>query len=86
MTDDELFERVGQALDGRHGWHYEPSTTPGGAPSWCLDPGGRVTLSANVVDGVVTVYAPDEDREVAVGDVAELIVWLDAFGDRYLAE
>jgi len=86
MTDDELFERMGHALEGRPGWHYEPSTSPGGPPSWCLDPGGRVMLSANVIDGTVTVYAPEDDREVVVGDVAGLLAWLDAFGDRYLAE
>jgi len=86
MTDEELFESMGRALEGRSGWHYEPSTTPGGLPSWCLDPGGRVTLSANVVDGMVTVYVPEDDREVAVGGVRALLVWLDAFGDRYLAE
>ncbi len=85
MSDDELFARLGHALEGRAGWHYEPSTTPGGPASWCLDPGGHVMLSVNVVDGVVTVYAPEGDRDVAVGGVDELLVWLDAFGDSYLA-
>jgi len=85
MSDDELFEWMGRALDARSGWHYEPSTTPGGPPSWCLDPGGQVTLSASVIDGVITVYVPESDRDVAVGDVAALLEWLDANGDRYLA-
>lgn len=86
MSDDELFELVGQALEDRPGWHYEPSTTPGGLPSWCLDPGGHVTLSVNVIDGTVTVYVPETDRDAVVGGVDELLAWLDAFGDRYLTE
>ena len=86
MSDDALFDEVGRALEGRPGWHYEPSTTPGGLPSWCLDPGGRVVLAANVVDGKVSVYVPETDRDVVVGGVDQLLVWLDAYGDRYLAE
>jgi hypothetical protein len=85
MSDDELFESMGRALEDRPGWHYEPSTTPGGLPSWCLDPGGKVTLSAAVIDGVVTVYVPESDRDLAVGGVPELVAWLDAYGDEYLA-
>ncbi len=85
MSDDALFEEVGRALDGRPGWHYEPSPTPGLPPSWCLDPDGRITLSVNVVDGVVTVYVPESDRDVAVAGVAGLVAWLDAYGDQYLA-
>jgi hypothetical protein len=86
MSDDELFTTVGQALEGRPGWRYEPSTTPGGLPSWCLDPHGRVTLSVNVIDGQVVVYVPESDRDVPVGTIADLLVWLDAYGDRYLVE
>lgn len=86
MTDDELFDRMRQVFEGRAGWHYEPSTTPGGLPSWYLDPWGWVTLSANVIDGTVTVYSPEEDRKVSVADVSAFPVWLDAIGDRYLAE
>ena len=85
MTDDAQFALVGRALEERPGWHYEPSTTPGGLPSWCLDPGGRVVLSVTVIDGAVTVYAPEDDREVVVGDVDALPVWLDAYGDGYLS-
>ncbi len=85
MSDDDLFDQVGRALDGRPGWHYEPSPTPGLPASWCLDPAGRVVLSVTVVDGTVTVYVPDADRDVPVGGVAELAVWLDAYGDGYLA-
>jgi len=85
MTDDELFESMGRALGRRPGWHYEPSSTPGGLPAWGLDRGGQMTLSATVIDGVVTVYVPDSDLEVAVGGVTELVGWLDAYGDEYLA-
>ena len=86
MADDALFAQVGQALEHRRGWHFEPSTTPGGPPSWCLDPGGRITLSVIVVDGAVTVYVPESDRDVVVDGVDGLLTWLDAYGDRYLTE
>jgi hypothetical protein len=86
MEDDVLFEQVGRALEARTGWHYEPSTTPGGSPSWCLDPGGQVSLSVNVIDGAVTIYVPEGDRDVTVAGVDALLAWLDAFGDTYLGD
>jgi len=86
MTDDELFDQVGRALEGRPGWRYEPSSTPGGPPSWCLDQGAQVVLSVNAYQGVVIVYVPETDREVPVGGVDELLTWLDAYGDRYLVD
>jgi len=85
MSDDALFEQVGAALGQRPGWHYEPSTAPGGLASWCLDPAGVVVLAVNVLDGAVTVYVPENDLDVPVGDVDGLVAWLDAYGDRYLA-
>jgi len=85
MSDDERFAQVGAALEVRAGWHYGPSTAPGGPASWCLDPGGKVVLAVNVVDGAVTVYVPENDLDVPVGDVDGLVAWLDAYGDRYLA-
>jgi hypothetical protein len=77
-ADDALFDRVGAALAARGGWNYEPASTPGALPSWCLDPGGQVTLSVNVVDGMVTLYLPDEDRDIAVDGIDGLLAWLDA--------
>jgi len=77
-TDDELFDQVGVVLGTRGGWRYEPSTSPGGPPSWCLDPAGVVVVSVNVVDGAVVAYLPDLDREVRFADVAGLVAWMDA--------
>jgi hypothetical protein len=77
VTDDELFDQVGAALGTRGGWHYEPATTPGSLPSWCLDPGGTVVVSINVIDGQVVAYLPSEDREVPLSGVDGLIDWLD---------
>ncbi|MGA2836057.1 MAG: hypothetical protein ABSF84_05620 [Acidimicrobiales bacterium] len=84
--DDELFAALGRALGDRHGWHLEPSTTPGGSPSWCLDPGGEVVLSASVVQGRIQLYLPAEDREIEVGAVADLQSWLDGNEAGYLAD
>ena len=78
MSDDQLFDAVGVALQARGGWHYEPATTPGALPSWCLDPGGEVAVSVNVVDGSVVAYLPSSDREVTLAGVEGLIEWLDA--------
>jgi hypothetical protein len=82
-VDDELFDRVGQALAATHsGWKLEPSTSPGGPPSWCLDPAGEVTVSVAVFDGVISVYLPAEDQEIRVADIDELTRWIRANGDR----
>ena len=82
--DDELFDRVGEVLTSRHpGWHYEPSTTPGGAPSWCLDPGGHITVSVTVIDGVIAVYLPAEDNEIPCVDVDTLTAWIEANQTRF---
>ncbi len=75
--DDELFAVVGRILGDRPGWHLEPSTSPGGSPSWCIDPGGRVVLSASVIDGRIQLYLPAGDREIELDGVAELQTWLD---------
>ena len=85
MSDDELFTSVGEALQRRPGWHYEPSSTPGGPPAWCLEQAGQIVLSVSVYDGVVIAYVPQTDHDVAVDGVAGLERWLDAYGDRYLA-
>jgi hypothetical protein len=73
-----LFDQVGAVLETQGGWHYEPSTTPGGLPSWCLDPGGVVACSVNVVDGAIVLYFPDEDHEMRVDGLDELSTWLGA--------
>jgi len=77
MTDDELFDEVGAAVETRGGWHYEPATTPGAQPSWCLDPGGEVAVAVNVVEGSVVAYLPAQDREVVLTGVDGLVGWLD---------
>ena len=76
-ADDLLFDRVGEALTARGGWHYEPSPTPGGPPSWCFDPGGEVVVAVNVVDGAVVAYLPARDRDVTLAGVDGLLAWLD---------
>jgi hypothetical protein len=77
MTDEELFDEIGTALLARRGWHFEPATTPGSFPSWCLDPGGDVAVAVNVIDGKVVAYLPSSDREVPLDGVVGLLEWLD---------
>jgi hypothetical protein len=77
MSDEELFHRVGSVLEARGGWHYEAATTPGALPSWCLDPGGSVAVSVNVIDGAVVAYLPASDREIRLQGIEGLTVWLD---------
>jgi len=77
MTDEELFDEMGTALEARGGWHFEPATTPGSLPSWCLDPGGDVAVAVNVIDGKVVAYLPSVDHEVPLDGVAGLLEWLD---------
>jgi hypothetical protein len=82
-ADDALFDRVGQALTESHsGWTFEPSTSPGGPPSWCLDPDGEVTVSVTVIDGVISLYLPAEDHEIRFADIDQLTAWIRANQDR----
>jgi hypothetical protein len=76
--DDDLFDEVGRLLGARGSWLLEASSTPGVPPAWCLDVEGELVLSVSVDGGAVTVYLPDIDREVAVGDLGGLTAWLDA--------
>ena len=76
-ADDLLFDRVGQALTARGGWHYEPSPSPGGPASWCLDPGGEVVVAVSVIDGRVVAYLPARDREVTFPGPEGLLAWMD---------
>lgn len=86
--DDELFDQVGVLLQSRPGWRYEPSTTPGANPSWCLNldgeslPHDEFLLSVTVIDGVHSVYLPHEDREISFDSRDQLIAWIDAHGGR----
>ena len=82
--DDELFHDIGLLLEPRHGWRMEPSTTPGAPPFWCLGSGGEVELSVGVNDGVISVYVPDEDREITVDGLGELTSWIDDNEARFL--
>jgi hypothetical protein len=82
-SDDELFDQMGLILKSRLGWRYEPSTTPGAQPSWCLDPNGEFLLSVTVIDGVHSVYLPKEDREIDFNSKERLIAWIDVNGDRF---
>ena len=73
----DLFDRIGRLLERREGWHFGPSTTPGLQPSWCLDPGGEITLAVSVIDGAVCVYVPTGDREIWLSGLDELAAWID---------
>ena len=77
-SDEALFDQVGAELTTRPGWRYEPSTTPGAPPSWCLDPAGQILYSVNVVDGRILLYVPSEDWEVPIDSLAGLLRWIDA--------
>jgi hypothetical protein len=81
---DSLFDQVGHILEPRPGWRYEPSTTPGAEPSWCLDSGGEVTLSVCVLEGRICVFLPDVDRELYVTDLGALGIWIEENESRYL--
>ena len=69
-ADHELFDAVGQRLEPRGGWHYEPSATPGAPPSWCLVHQGEVLLGVTVIDGDFP-------------DASALMAWMDEHEDRY---
>ncbi len=81
--DDELFDEVGLALQDRPLWRYEPSTTPGAQPSWCLDIDGKIVLSVTVIDGVHSVYLPDADREIDFDGREGLMAWIDDNEGRF---
>ena len=72
-----LFDQIGRLLERREGWHFGPSTTPGLQPSWCLDPGGEITLAVSVIDGAVCVYVPTGDREIWLERPGRTRCWID---------
>ena len=82
-ADHELFDAVGQRLEPRGGWHYEPSVTPGAPPSWCLVHQGEVLLGVTVIDGVHSVYLPATDTVIDFPDASALMAWMDEHEDRY---
>lgn len=81
-SDDELFALLGERLGSRPDWNFEPSTTPGAQPSWCFDPHGEITISVSLVEGAITIYLPNLDREIAVDDLDALSAWMDANESR----
>jgi hypothetical protein len=83
MTRHEsLFDRVGAAWTARPGWRYEPSTTPGAAPSWCLVDDGEMELSVSVEGDAMSIYRPDWPAEVAVDGIPALLTWVDQHQGR----
>ena len=75
-SDDQLFHQLGLALEPRPGWRYEPSTTPGAQPSWCLVVHEEIRLSASVIDGVHSIYLPEEDKEIDFDGREGLLAWI----------
>lgn len=75
--DDQAFDQVGRRLQQRPGWRYEPSTTPGAEPSWCLVRQGEILLGVTVIDGVHSVFVPEEDLEIDFSDVEGLMAWIE---------
>ncbi|MGA3148632.1 MAG: hypothetical protein ABSF33_14335 [Acidimicrobiales bacterium] len=82
-SDDDLFDQMGLTLKDRPGWRYEPSTTPGAQPSWCLTGDGEILLSVTVIDGVRSVYLPNEDVEIDFDNSEGLMAWIDENEDRF---
>ncbi len=82
-SDDDLFDQVGLTLKDRPGWRYEPSTTPGAQPSWCLTADGEILLSVTVIDGIHSVYLPNEDLEIDFDTRERLVAWIDANEPRF---
>lgn len=76
--DDGLWEEVGEALQARHGWSLQASSTPGAPPSWCFGSGGEVDLSVSVDEGSIWVYVMETDQDVRLAGPNELTEWLDA--------
>jgi hypothetical protein len=84
--DDALFDEVGGVLTARprEGWRFEPSTTPGASPSWCLVVEGDIRLSVTVLAGTISVYSPSQDAQLDFGRTDQLTSWLDANETRFL--
>ena len=78
QVDAALFEEIGRLLQDRRGWGLEPSTSPGAAPSYCFSPEHEVELSVSTRDGVICLYMPRTDEELAFVDVPALAAWIEA--------
>jgi len=83
-TDDELFDHVGRRLQQRPAWRYEPSTTPGVQPSWCLVRQGEILLGVTVIDGVHSVTVPEDDTVIDFADSDGLMAWIEAHEEQFL--
>ncbi|MGP0030403.1 MAG: hypothetical protein ACLPVF_07845 [Acidimicrobiales bacterium] len=81
--DEELWDQVSRLVESRPGWSYEPSTTPGGPPSWCFLSGGEVEFSVSVSGGAPMVYVPMDDREIPLPDLDALTAWIDRNEGRF---
>jgi hypothetical protein len=79
---ESRFDQVGAALMARPGWRYEPSTTPGAAPSWCQVCEGEIVLSVSVEGDAISIYRPDPEAEVAVDGIPALLMWMDQHQGR----
>jgi hypothetical protein len=83
-ADDALFDEIGAVLAPRGRWRFEPSTTPGAPPSWCLDIHGEIRLSVGVLAGTISLYDPNRDAQVDFADLGQLTSWLDANEAQFL--
>ncbi len=81
---ETLFDQVGAALQTRGHWIFEPSSTPGVAPTWCLDREGSLVLAVEVDGRAITVYLPDEDKEIPVDGLDGLLAWVDENQARFV--
>ena len=76
--DDEVFDQVAVYLASRRGWRFEPPTTPGAPPSWCLESDGDFLIALSVIDGNFSIYLPATDRELNFTTMEALVDWLEA--------
>ena len=74
--DDRVWNEVCHLLEPRHGWSLEPSTSPGGPPSWCFASEGEVEFSITVSGGALSLYVSERDEDVSLPDLASLTSWL----------
>ena len=82
--DNDLFDQIGNLLESRRGWIFEPSSTPGMPPFWCLESGGEIELSVSADSGTISIYLPKQDQEIAIDNVEALITWIDKNEQRFL--
>jgi len=78
VRNNQLSKQVVQLLQGRPGWTFEASATPGAPPAWCYTDSGGVELAVIVDGGAVRIYLERTDQDVTVADVDQLAEWLAA--------